>query len=88
MYDVRLPLPKERDAIHGRECMRGDLIETMGLVSPVVEVRSRDLQLRQRWMRFPNLDQPVRIAKRQRLNEYRIDDAEQGRIRADRERDR
>src|SRR5437588_8182481 len=68
--------------------MGSHLIEALGLASPIVEVRYGYLQLRQSGMRLPNLNQLIWIAKRQRLNQDRIDDAKESRICAYGQRDR
>jgi hypothetical protein len=88
MDNVRLPLSQKRDSLHGGESVCRDLIETAGSDLPVQEIRSRNLQLRQSRMGFPNLDKLVRIAKGQRLNEDRVDDFEESRIGTDCQRDR
>ncbi len=57
--------------------MRGHRIEAVGLSAPIAEIGRRYLQLRQSGMSFPNPHEFAGIAKRQRLNQDGIDDAEE-----------
>ena len=96
MYDLRRALSQQRNCIHGRGGVRRHRVEAVSLTAPVAIIGRRYLQLRQRRMGLPDPDQLAGIAKRERLNENRINDSEkpgvgsdaqgQGKNRSQRER--
>ena len=86
--DCRFALAQQGAVVHGGQRVGGHLLEAAGLVSPILKVRHRYLQLRQSRMGLPDLHQPAGVAKRERPEEDRVDDAEKGRVGADSQRHR
>ncbi len=61
-------------------------VEAVGLTAPVAKIGRRYLQLRQSRMSLPNPHQLAGIAKREGLNQDRIDDAEERGVGSDTQR--
>lgn len=75
---------------HAAEAGGGEALERPALLPPIDEVRSRrrtlvDFVLE---IRGPDHDQALRLAERQRGEQHLVDETEQGRVRADAERER